>query len=206
MQSLFHDGPASSVKTCKVQIVSSTGGNLIGQPQEVQHRCGVRCKTLHPGSVIRLQGWELGGIVELGNCIAVIPSWQFLNFLSHQLQQREEGLVPLHLKVRKCIKIRESLNHQGWKRPTGSPSPTVHQSPIVPTKPCPSTQRLNKPQTPPELVTPPPPWQPIPTPDHSFRKVVIPNVQIAQESRNFGEIPLQTSWEINADFQDQLMG
>jgi len=30
--------------------------------------------------------------------------------------------------------IMESLNHQGWKRPTGSSSPTIHLSPIVLTK------------------------------------------------------------------------
>ena len=33
-----------------------------------------------------------------------------------------------------------SQNHQGWKRPTGSPSPTIHPSPTVLTKPCPSTR------------------------------------------------------------------
>ena len=52
----------------------------------------------------------------------------------------------------------ESKNHQGWKRPAGSPSPTIHPSPIVLTKPCPSVQRPNVPWTPPGLVTPPPSW------------------------------------------------
>mgnify|MGYP001864383355 CR=1 FL=1 len=37
-------------------------------------------------------------------------------------------------------RIIESQNHQGWKRPTGSPSPTIHTSPIVLIKPWLSTQ------------------------------------------------------------------
>ena len=37
-----------------------------------------------------------------------------------------------------CLKTAlESLNHQGWKRPTRSSSPTVHLSQIVLTKPYP---------------------------------------------------------------------
>ena len=47
--------------------------------------------------------------------------------------------------IRPSHRIIESQNHQGWKRPTGSPSPTIHPSPMVLTKPCPSTQRPNVP-------------------------------------------------------------
>lgn len=36
--------------------------------------CGARCKTPQPGSMIRSQGWELGGAVELINSIVAIQS------------------------------------------------------------------------------------------------------------------------------------
>ena len=64
----------------------------------------------------------------------------------HMQNLREPGRdYSLNHRVIESSRLEKTLNHQGWKRPTGSSSPTVHQLPIVLTKPCPSTQQINVP-------------------------------------------------------------
>jgi len=60
------------------------------------------------------------------------------------LQEKKQGFSPhkFYVGILDIESIKESWNHQGWKRPPRSSSPTIHLPPIFSTKPCPLVRHL----------------------------------------------------------------
>jgi len=102
-------------------------------------RCHIWLRNLSTSRYLGLSQWEWNIFILQPS---FLPPSEMKIFTS--VSSRETPFLPYTfvspLNCRAALKaapewIRESENHQGWKRPTVSPSSTIHPSPIVLTKP-----------------------------------------------------------------------